>query len=122
VRIPGVNGPAPAAPAAAARVISPSGIGPARLGMTLDQVRRAAPAASVGRTTDGDGAALVEVTFAPNASVILWAEEDDPNAPIDWSKKIVTIETFSPACHTAEGIHPGSLVADVEKVYGKTKE
>ena len=64
----------------------------------------------------------MEVTLAPDESMILWAEEDDPDAPIDWSKRIRTIETFSPAFHIAEGVHSGSLVTDVEMVFGKTKE
>jgi hypothetical protein len=65
--------------------------------------------------------ALVAVTLAPDATIVLWAEEDDADDAIDWSKKIVNIETFSPAFHTSAGIHPGSLVTDAERVYGKTK-
>src|SRR2546423_849096 len=65
---------------------------------------------------------LVEVTVAPDESMILWADEDDSGGPIDWSKKINTIETFSPAFHTVEGVQPGSLVTDVEMVLGKTRE
>lgn len=98
--------------------ISPHGIGPVRLGQTIGDARRAIPWAKFGRTSDGDGAALVEVTFGPETSVIVWADEDDPSAPIDWSKSITAIETFSLTCHTVDGIHPGMLVADVEKVFG----
>jgi hypothetical protein len=53
---------------------------------------------------------------------VLWAEEDDASAPIDWSRRITAIETFSPAFHTAEGVRPGSLVSHVETVFCKTKE
>jgi hypothetical protein len=90
--------------------------------MTLDAARRALPVARFARTSDGDGAALVEVTLAANESLILWADEDDPDAPIDWSKQIKSIETFSAAFHTAEGIRAGALVKDVEKVFGHTRE
>ena len=103
-------------------LISESGIGSIRLEMTLDEARRAVPAAKFKRTSDGDGVALVEVRLAPGASIILWAEEDQPEAAIEWSKRIKTIETFSPAFHTTEGVHPGSLVREVEKVFGKTRE
>jgi hypothetical protein len=91
--------------------------------MTLDEARKALPSATFKRATDGDGAALVEVRFAPapTTAVLVWADEDDSDAPIDWSKKIVTIETFSPAFHTAAGIHPGSSISEAEKAYGKTK-
>jgi hypothetical protein len=103
-------------------VISASRIGAVRLGMTVDGLRPAFPADGIKRTTDGDGAALVEVWVTPTESVIVWAGEDDPKAPIDWSKKVLTIEAFRPSFHTAESVHPGSLVADAEKVYGKTTQ
>jgi hypothetical protein len=102
-------------------VISASGIGPIRLGMTLDEARGAARTATFQRASDGDGAALVEVALAPGATVMLWAEEDDADAAIDWSKRIVNIETFSTAFQTSAGIHPGSLVTDAERAYGRTK-
>ncbi len=103
-------------------VISSAAVGPVRLGMTLDEVRSAFPIASLARTTDGEGAALVELTLAPRHVMTLWAGEDEPAAPIDWSRKIATIETFSAVFHTPEGIHPGSTVDDAQKVYGKVKE
>lgn len=103
-------------------LISKSGIGGLRLEMTLDEARRALPTARFTRTSDGDGAALVEVTLAADTSMILWAEEEDAETDVDWSKRIKTIETFSPAFHTTEGVHPGSLVTDVEAVFGKTRE
>jgi hypothetical protein len=46
--------------------------------------------------------------------MILCAEEDDANAPIDWAK-ITQIEALNSSCHTAKGRHPGPLVQDVEK-------
>ena len=103
-------------------VISKSGMGGIRLEMTLDEARRALPVARFARASDGDGAALVEVTIGPAESMILRAEEDDPRAAIDWSKRIKTIETFSQAFHTVEGVRPGSLVRDAETVFGKTTE
>jgi hypothetical protein len=103
-------------------VITASGMGPVALGMTLDDVRRAVPVARLSRTSDGDGAALVEVILGEHDRLVLWADEDDPAQPIDWSKKVSMIETFSDAYHTREGVHPGSLVRDVEKLFGSVRE
>lgn len=103
-------------------LISVSGMGRLRLGMTLAEARRTHPTARFTRTSDGDGAALVEVSVAPNESLILSTHEEDPELPIDWSKKIRSIETFSSAFYTVGNVRAGSLVTDVERVYGDTKE
>ena len=108
-------------PVDATYTISPSGIGPIRLGMTLAEARAALPSAKFARTSDGDGAALVEVTLAPDTTMVLWADEADTDAPVDWTKRITSIETFSAAFHTPAGMHRGSLVTDVERLYGKIK-
>ena len=103
-------------------LITPSAMGHVRLRMTLEEARQAVPVASFNRTTDGDGAALVEISFGQDSSLSVWAEEDDPATPIDWSKRIVTIETFSAAFHTREGIHPGSLVTEAVRIFGPVRE
>lgn len=97
------------------------GIGPIRLGMTLDEARSALPEARFERSSDGDGAALIDVSLGKESVMTLFANEDDSTKPIDWSKKITFLESFSPACVTAEGIRAGTPVLDAEKVYGKTK-
>jgi hypothetical protein len=109
-------------PGADTHVITASAMGHVRLGMTLDEARRAHPGASFRRTSDGDGAALVEIAFGQESSLSVWADEDDPATPIDWSKRIVSIETFSAAFHTPEGIHPGSLVTEVARFFGPVRE
>ena len=103
-------------------LITASAMGHVRLRMTLDESRRALPGASFSRTSDGDGAALIEIAFGQDNSLSVWADEDDPATPIDWSKRIVTIETFSTAFHTREGIHPGSLVTDAARFFGPVRE
>lgn len=104
------------------QLITASAMGHIRLGMTLNEARRALPAASFSRTSDGDGAALVEIIFGKDNSLSVWADEDDPATPIDWYKRIVTIEAFSAAFHTREGIHPGSLVTQVARSFGPVRE
>jgi hypothetical protein len=103
-------------------LISQSGVGRIRLGMTLAEAQRALASATFVRATDGDGAALVEVTLAPGQSLMLSADEDDADAAIDWAKSVTVIETFSRAFHTAEGVRPGTPVARVETVYGMTRQ
>ena len=103
-------------------LITASGIGPIKLGATLDEARKSFPTASFERSSDGDGVALVNVRLGKEDLMTLYADEVDSEAPIDWTKKIINIETFSTFCNTENGIHPGSNVLDVEKILGKTKE
>ena len=110
----------PGRAAGTACVVGDSGIGPLRLGMTLEAARNAFQGATFARATDGEGVALVQVTHGSDTLMTLHAGEDDAEAPIDWTKAIQVMETFNGACHTPEGIHPGSLVLDVEKTLGKT--
>jgi hypothetical protein len=102
-------------------VIDKGGVGKFRLGQTLDDARRAFPNARFTRRSDGEGVALVGVAIGPDTGVVLFADEPDPDAPIDWSLRISDIQTFSPAYHTVEGVHAGSLAADAERAYGKVK-
>ena len=97
-------------------------MGGVRLGMTLDDARRALPGVVFERRSDGDGAALVGVALGKDDELVLWADEDDPGRPIDWSRPIVTIMTFSAAFHTREGVHAGSLVTDVIPIFGPVLE
>jgi hypothetical protein len=105
-----------------AYLISSSGMGAIQLSMTIGEAMRALPTATFARTSDGDGLALVEVTLSADTALILFADEDDAEAPIDSSKRITRIEAFSPAFHTVEGVRPGDLVREVEAVLGKTRE
>lgn len=121
---PGDSTPAvsPAAVPPDAWLISNAGIGPIRLSMSVGEAMRALSTATFARTSDGDGLALVEVTFGVDTALTLYADEDDAEAPVDTSKRISRIETFSSAFHTVEGVRPGALVRDVEGVFGKTRE
>jgi hypothetical protein len=110
------------APSTGEYSINVGGVGRVRLNFTLDEVRRALPGATFKRTSDGDGLALVEVTMGRDTAVVIYAGEDDADAAIDWAKRVERIEVFSTAFHTGEGVRPGALVADVEKIYGKVTE
>ena len=103
-------------------LIGAEGIGPLRLGMTLDDAQRSLPLATFQRASDGDGAALVQVKFRGGESLYLWAGEDDPDLPIDRAKRIRTIETFDRAFETIEGIRVGTLLVAAERVWGAVNE
>jgi len=103
-------------------VISESGIGNIRLGMTINDAKKAMPDANFERTSDGDGASLIAVHLGEEILMILDANEDSPDAPINWTNKIEFIETFNSSCKTREGIHPGLLITEAERKLGKTQE
>ena len=103
-------------------LVDSSGIAPIRLGMSLDEARTALPQATFERASDGDGAALVAVKLGGDDVMTVSADEADAEKPIDWSKTIESMETFNPACGTADGIRPGSLVVDVERILGRTTQ
>jgi hypothetical protein len=104
-----------------ALLIQGRGIGPIRLGQTLQQARHAWPGAHFQRSSDGEGIALVAVTLGPDTLLQLYANERDRTAPIHWSAVIVGIETFSPKPATAEGIRVGLPIRQLEQVYGPVR-
>jgi hypothetical protein len=99
--------------------ITENGIGPVKLGMTLLEAKRAFPKATFSRGSDGEGVALVNVSTKESQVMVLFAGEEDRNKPINWSKRISSIETFSPNCSTSLGVRPGGLVAEAEIQHGK---
>jgi hypothetical protein len=103
-------------------LITAFAMGHVRLGASLEEARRALPTASFRRTSDGDGTALVEISLGKDDSLTVWADEHDEAAPIEWSRTIVSIEVFSAAFHTGEGVHPGSLVTEAVEFFGPVRE
>jgi hypothetical protein len=103
-------------------LISATKVGPIQLGVTLDEAKKSFPTTTFDRTSDGDGVALVSVKVGREELMTLYADEEDSEAPINWSRKITNIETFSALCHMANGIHPESKITEVEKILGKTRK
>ena len=87
--------------------------------MTLDQARQAFPGATFERRYDGEGIGSVGVVVGGDSLMTLTADDDDGES-IDWTKTVAFVETWNPGCATAEGVRPGALVLDVEKVLGRT--
>ena len=102
--------------------ITENGIGPIKLGMTLLEAKRAFPKATFSRGSDGEGVALVNVNTKESQVMVLYAGEEYRDKPINWSKRISSIETFSSHCSTKLGVRPGGLVAEAEKQYGKVRK
>jgi hypothetical protein len=103
----------------AACLISDSAVGPLRLGMTVGLAEAVWPAAKFSRTSDGEGVALIEVKAAGETLMTIYAGEDDPEPAHDRRRRIEHIEVFSPSCSTAQGIKPGMLINDAERILGK---
>jgi hypothetical protein len=117
------DGSAPPKPGAApALVLSAEGVGPVRLGMSLDDARRALPDARLTRDSDGEGVALVAVQRGARTLMVLYAGEEDAEAPLDGAARIESIQTFDPSIATTGGVAVGWRVADAAKVYGPVRE
>lgn len=104
------------------RLITANSAGVVKLGMTIAQVREAVKPATVSRTSDGEGIALVEISQGEVPLMSLFAGEEDPNAAINEEAVVQFIEVSNAGFTTVEGIHPGSPLADAESKYGKVRE
>ena len=105
--------------------MTPEGVGPIHIGMTVAEARKAFPQATFIRIPEADFAPAIGVELGRESLMEFWVWEEegnDPDPPIDEQKEIYTIVTSNPLCHTEEGIHSGSLVLDAEKILGKAKE
>ena len=112
-----------AMPAAAECLIQKDGIGGIKLGQNLKQVKQKFPKAKMERTSDAEGVAFVAITLSKDVMVFALQDGDDnPDSPIKLHKKIDSLSTYSPACHTASGVHPGMKIKDAEAKLGKVKK
>jgi hypothetical protein len=103
-------------------LITDKGMAGLTLGMSLEQARRTLRGVLFERTSDGDGAALVTVTLPGGHHVVVFANEENPDTSIDWTRRILSIETFEPAFATADGIRVGMPIADVTSRLGAVRE
>ena len=112
-----------AMPAAAECLIQKDSIGGIKLGQNLKQVKQKFPKAKMERTSDAEGVAYVAIKLSKDVMVIAFQDgDDDPDSPIKLHKKIDSLSTYSPACHTASGVHPGMKIKDAEAKLGKVKK
>ena len=112
-----------AMPAAAECLIQKDSIAGIKLGQNLKQVKQKFPKAKMERISDAEGVAYVAITLSKDVMVIALQDGDDnPDAPIKLHRKIDSLSTYSPACHTASGVHPGMKIKDAEAKLGKVKK
>ena len=102
--------------------ITSDSIAKIKLDTRLNQIKRIYPSAKLSRTSDGDGVALVLLTVNKQELAIVYANEDDPDAPIDLSNKIEAIETFNSSCKTRLGVRPGTTVKKAASLLGGIKD
>ncbi len=93
--------------------------GNVRLGMTVAEARSAMKGATFERTSDGEGVALISVKQGGVQLMTLFADEYEPQSPIDDTARIINIEVWDQRFKTAAGIHPNMKLVDVEKILGK---
>ncbi len=102
--------------------ITANSVGPVQLGMTVAQARQALPTFSFGRSTDGEGMALIEVRSAGVVEMVLYAGEGDSQSPINDLASLQAIFVYGSEYATPEGVHPGMPLSDVESRFGKLTE
>lgn len=102
--------------------ITSEAAGGIRLGMTLEQARRALPDCSFRRTEDGEGIALVGVRCHKREIISLYAGEENRYAKVNWRRHIEFIEVWDKRFKTKDGVHPDMYLRDAEKILGKVRE
>ena len=103
-----------AAPIVHACVITPHNIAGIQLGQTLAQVKHVHPQAKINSEADAEVGDITLITLPNNIEI--FALLDDNTSEITW------LETPSPACHTANGIHPHMTLHDAEKTLGNVRD
>ena len=98
----------------AACTITPEGIGGVKLGQTLAQVKRAFPHMKVRSESDEEGVELWRLPVAPNAVVYAHLEEGRRG-------RIDSLETFSAACQTQDGVRPAMRLTQVAQKWGRLR-
>lgn len=113
--------PSSRAARAANRLITAEAVGAARLGMTVAAARKALKGHILKRAADAEGVALIAVLNGKKTVMTLYAGEEDPAAPIREKAVIELIEVTDARYATRAGVHPGMLLTEVERHYGKVK-
>lgn len=103
-------------------LITPGSVGKLKIGMKVSEARRLFPRYSFSRSSDGEGIAYVEVKRRGRTHFYLFADEIDPEQPINNDAQISFIEVVNPTYRTVKGVRPNMRLSDVEKRYGRLKE
>lgn len=104
-----------------APLITGSGIGAVRLGMTLAELEKEFPRAVITPVEDGDGVTWYLFSTGADDTLFLYVGDWDSIASNMRGRGIETIETFSPRYALGSGVRVGALISDAEKKIGRIK-
>jgi hypothetical protein len=99
-------------------LIQENAVGAVRNGMTIRQVRAALPGAVFNLGEDTDQLAIYIVSRGGVPILDIYPNQDEK---INDSNKAELLRVYDPNCATADGVHPGMLLSEVEQKYGKLK-
>jgi hypothetical protein len=100
-------------------LLAPNQVGAVRMGdrgMTVAQARQALAGSTFKKSEDADHLPILVVMRNGERVMDLYWNVDDPNME---RSKVELARVYDSACATADGLHPGMTVPDVEKLYGK---
>jgi hypothetical protein len=97
-------------------LIKPNTVGPVHAGMSIRQARQALPGTAFKLSEDKDQLAIFVVTRAGKPLLDLYPNQEQRATE---SSKVELIRVYDPSCSTAEGVHPGTSLRDLEKYFGK---
>jgi hypothetical protein len=104
------------------QVITETSAGKVRLGMTVAEVRAAVSPMTLKRTIGADGVVEIGVNSGEQEVMTLFAGEENEADPINDKAVVESIEVWDKAYQIANGVHPGMLLSEAEKIYGKVTE
>jgi hypothetical protein len=109
-------GAVPLAAQAGGCLVRSGQVGPVRVGMTIAKVRLALRGTSFRRIEDADHMTVLQVVRNGVRIMDLYPNDEGnytEHATLD------LIHLYDPACATAEGVHPGLPLTEVEQRFGK---
>jgi hypothetical protein len=97
-------------------LIKPNTVGAIHGGMTIRQARQALPGTAFKPSEDKDQLTIFVITREGKPVMDLYPDQEDR---VTEASKVELIRVYDPACSTAEGVHPGMPLRDLEKYFGK---
>jgi hypothetical protein len=95
-------------------------VGPIRAGMTIRAARLALPGTTFKQTGEiGGQVAFFAVTRGGAHVMDLYPSQEDGAKE---TSKVELIRVYDPTCATAEGVHPGMKLIEVEQKFGNLKK
>ncbi|MFI0399611.1 MAG: hypothetical protein ACH34X_11045 [Thiolinea sp.] len=103
-------------------VITSNSIAGVKVGIKVSDIKKVLPKAKLKRSSDGEGLALISVLVNGKELMQAYANEENPEAKINLTKKVVSLETLNPLCKTKDNIGPRVFTSVAAKKWGGVKE